>query len=310
MPGTWLAALLVLVAGPALAAPGVIEISQARALAGGVTPGDGPGFPVTLSEPGSYALASSLVVSATNTTGIDVAADSVAIDLNGFAIVGPVACSGRGAAVTCTPMMSGGNGIGFVGYRHVSVRNGFVHGFVNGIAGSSDCHVEEVIANRNQEYGILIGAGGCVFLHVIASENRASGIDAGAGCEAIESVAFANRGDGVLFRAEQGLLRGNNARRNGGSGLRAGAGSTVTRNLASDNGESGIEAAYGSLVEGNLMIGNQGYQLVLSLDAAFHRNVIATPATAAGTVDGGVYLDPNVCNGLQSDASCRFDPTP
>jgi hypothetical protein len=309
MPARWLAALLVLVPAPVLAAPGVIEISQARALAGGVTPGDAPGFPVTLSQPGSYALASSLVVSATNTTGIDVAADSVAIDLNGFAIAGPVACSGRGDSVTCSPMMSSGNGIGFVGYRHVSVRNGLVYGFVNGIAGSSDCRVEEVIANRNQEYGILLGAGGCVFLHVIASENRGSGIAAGAGCEASESVAFANRGDGIFLGAE-GVLRGNNARRNGGSGLRAGAGSTLTRNLASDNGESGVEAAYGSMVEGNLVVGNQGYQLDLSLDAAFHRNVIATPASAGGTVGGGVYLEPNMCNGAQGDAACRFDPTP
>lgn len=36
--------------------------TQARALAGGVTPADLPGFPVTISEPGSYRLASDLRV--------------------------------------------------------------------------------------------------------------------------------------------------------------------------------------------------------------------------------------------------------
>jgi hypothetical protein len=38
----------------AAAVDGVIEINQAKALAGGVTPGDTAGFPVALSAPGSY----------------------------------------------------------------------------------------------------------------------------------------------------------------------------------------------------------------------------------------------------------------
>ena len=40
-------------AGQAYAVDGVIEINQARALAGGVTPGDTAGFPVTISVSGS-----------------------------------------------------------------------------------------------------------------------------------------------------------------------------------------------------------------------------------------------------------------
>lgn len=41
---------------PAQAADGQILISQAKALAGNVTHGDAPGFPVTLTQPGSYQL--------------------------------------------------------------------------------------------------------------------------------------------------------------------------------------------------------------------------------------------------------------
>ena len=38
---------------------GVILIDQAHALAGSVTPGDGPGFPISITRPGSYRLQSS-----------------------------------------------------------------------------------------------------------------------------------------------------------------------------------------------------------------------------------------------------------
>ena len=54
--GAWLAS-----PAPALAVDGVIEINQARALAGGVTPGDTAGFPVSLNDSGSYRLTSDLV---------------------------------------------------------------------------------------------------------------------------------------------------------------------------------------------------------------------------------------------------------
>ena len=44
------------------ASDGVIEINQARALQGGVTEGDTPGFPVTISQSGSYRLTGNLTV--------------------------------------------------------------------------------------------------------------------------------------------------------------------------------------------------------------------------------------------------------
>ncbi len=53
---------LLLSAFAAHAGDGVIEISQTQAEAGGVTSGDTPGFPVTLSAPGSYRLTSNLDV--------------------------------------------------------------------------------------------------------------------------------------------------------------------------------------------------------------------------------------------------------
>ena len=73
-------------AGPAFAVDGVTLIDQARALAGNVTPGDAPGFPVTLSLPGSYRLSGNLIV-LTPTDGILITADRVTLDLNGFSVI-------------------------------------------------------------------------------------------------------------------------------------------------------------------------------------------------------------------------------
>ena len=68
------------------AADGVIEINQAIVEANG-------GFPYVISEPGSYKLSGNLTVPDENTTAIEVGAHGVTVDLNGFAIIGPVQCT-------------------------------------------------------------------------------------------------------------------------------------------------------------------------------------------------------------------------
>src|SRR5437868_1328427 len=67
------------------AVDGVKLIDMAAAAAGGVTPGDEPGFPVTISRRGSYRLASDLNVPP-NTTAIEITIADVTLDLNGFVI--------------------------------------------------------------------------------------------------------------------------------------------------------------------------------------------------------------------------------
>jgi hypothetical protein len=64
-------------------AEGAVEINQARAVAGGVTPGDSPGFPVTITEPGHYILTGNLTVSV-NASAIVMEADNIDLDLRGF----------------------------------------------------------------------------------------------------------------------------------------------------------------------------------------------------------------------------------
>ncbi len=82
-----LSLLALVLARPAFAVDGVIEINQARATAGSVTAGDTPGFPVSINATGSYRLTGDLNVPA-GLDGIDVNSDDVTLDLNGFNIVG------------------------------------------------------------------------------------------------------------------------------------------------------------------------------------------------------------------------------
>ena len=52
--------LLFALATPALAVDGVLEINQTCAVQTGCFAGDSPGFPVTITQPGSYRLTSNL----------------------------------------------------------------------------------------------------------------------------------------------------------------------------------------------------------------------------------------------------------
>ena len=64
-----IAALLLLtsLATSVSAVDGVVLLDQNRAWAGSATPGDTPGFPITLSQPGSYRLSGNLTVPAGQT---------------------------------------------------------------------------------------------------------------------------------------------------------------------------------------------------------------------------------------------------
>lgn len=118
-----------------------VIIDQNRALAGNVTPGDTPGFPVTITQPGHYVLKSNLTVPAGNFTGVKIAAPNVTLDLNGFSIIGSGGnCyydPGSGSWVVCSGVAS----LGVDGPRdhepHAgatpTIRGGTVQGFSIGV---------------------------------------------------------------------------------------------------------------------------------------------------------------------------------
>lgn len=117
--GAFLGALLYSIA--ALAVDGVVLIDQNKVFAGNVTPGDVPGFPVSINQPGSYRLAGNLTVPA-GLNGIEINADGVTLDLNGFAINGPgVFPNGAFSAVAANDR------------QRTTIANGTISGFVIGL---------------------------------------------------------------------------------------------------------------------------------------------------------------------------------
>jgi hypothetical protein len=122
----------------ACAAPAFAQatLDHNKALAGGITRDDQPGYPITLSQPGHYKLMGNLVVPA-GVNGISITADDVTLDLNGFRILGAGSCSRNPnmASVSCAGH-SGGNGIAVEGNGSFTstIRNGSVRGFNKGVS--------------------------------------------------------------------------------------------------------------------------------------------------------------------------------
>jgi hypothetical protein len=73
----------------ALAVDGTVLINQSTITNGLTGCPTGGHFPIVICQPGSYRLSGNLTVPDANTTAIQITANDVAIDLNGFSISGP-----------------------------------------------------------------------------------------------------------------------------------------------------------------------------------------------------------------------------
>ena len=203
------------------AVDGVILIDQTRALTGGVTPGDTPGFPITLSQPGSYRLTGNLTVPNATTAAITIGADNITIDLNGFSIIGPTVCttsnSGNGPIVNgCSPAgTAAGIDAGFYPnnpFGGTTVTNGSIRGMGFGIVLRSGT-VKDVKASSNAVTGIVIGEGTAI---------------------------------------------GNDSSRNGFNGISMTGSGVVTGNFASGNAKGGITTGNFSVIKDNTVVASGG----------------------------------------------------
>lgn len=240
------------------AVDGVVLIDQNRAMAGNVTPGDAPGFPITITVTGSYRLSGNLTIPDRVTTGIHITADNVTIDLNGFSINGPTVC-------TANPTNCGGSGggvgihsgdfnIGTIHARGIKVYNGTVRGMgFHGVRLMGDASlVDSVRAINNGGPGIVMG-GGSVY-NSFATMNGGSGIIAG---QVYNSVAEQNATGGIFVR-QGGIAIGNRSTFNGGAGFTTSIGGVATNNTSTNNGGFGFDATCPGVLTGNVSINNTG----------------------------------------------------
>jgi hypothetical protein len=231
---------------------GVVLIDQPHSLAGNITPGDTPGFPVTISLPGSYRLSGNLTVSDANTTAIKITANDVIIDLNGFSIIGPIVCTGVTGPAVCPPAGTG-NGIEVENNTGVKVLNGTVRGMgATGVFISSQSgYVERVTTESNGLGGMLVGG------RVVDSEATLNGSFGIFAVSIHNSTAVNNHGNGIQVDASGGVAMGNISSFNGGVGFLLPNG-TMIGNSAVRNGGFGISATCPAVMVDNIVIGNTG----------------------------------------------------
>jgi hypothetical protein len=245
-------------------AEGPIVITQQKALAGNVTQGDPPGFPIILSQSGAYVLGSNLTVPA-NTNGIHVNAYNVDIDMGGFTL------SGDGVADfgLMTP------------YGEGRIHNGFINRFKRTalFIRNSAWVVEDMKITRNG--WSAIDANGIRFLTV---QN---------------SVIALNRSTGIIA-GNNAVIRNNMLSGNRYSGLDCGEMCHVEGNSIDGNLNDGVSVQKGGLILGNTFPNNAWYAVrdTSPFDTGMANNMFINN-NSAGTkqIFGGVSVHPNACVG-------------
>jgi hypothetical protein len=188
-------------------------ITQAKVNTGNFTPGDAPGFPLTISVRGAYKLTGNLTVPNANTTAIQITADNVTLDLNGFGIYGP-----------------GDNGAGhgvIANNSNVTVINGSVRGMGGaGLYLQGNTHrVENVYVTANGNAGIAFGSNSIIKGNTAILNNASR-----ASAAAIEE--FIGGGGS--------LVAGNVVNNNIGIGISARNGTSVIGNTVAGNSSLGL----------------------------------------------------------------------
>lgn len=204
------------------------EIDQDCAVNTGCFAGDSAGFPVTISDPGSYRLASNLDVSALASAGditvIEINSGQVTLDLAGFSIIGPVSCSNT-PVDSCSSTGSGHGVLVNAGQGTVSIVNGTIRGAgSDGVRCAHACRIEALTVSENGAWGVNTNSANS------ASELRS--------VNAVRNAEF-----GIVAH---GVLKSCRAYGNGFSGMSIGDGSTVVGATASNNGSTGINSGSGS----------------------------------------------------------------
>jgi hypothetical protein len=211
-------------------------IDHNKALAGGITAGDTPGYPITITRPGHYKLVGNLSVPA-DTNGIEIAADDVTIDMNGFTLAGPANCT-RNSQTRVVACIGGGNGAGtgidssFNGiFNGFVVRDGTVRGFGKGIRGVQGETLLRMHITQNESNGVTTAS-------------------AFAGMAIIDSIVDLNGSTGIAVG--NGLIRGSRVGHNGNNGIQT-SNMIVESSFVSGNRNIGMQsgAARGTWLLGN-----------------------------------------------------------
>ena len=290
------AALLVSFSQPSAGADGVLELNQAKALVGGVTASDTAGFPVTLDSAGSYQLTGNLDIGAA--IGVQITADDVTLDLNGFVISGPggtnSANDGVNSSGTNTSVKNGtirsvqGDGVS-CGVSCTVERVRIMSAGSNGIAAGGNAAIRNNLIVDASSIGIVCGRASLVTDNVVQNPGSI-GLFLTAGRTGARSNVIENAGNDGIHARSSALLVNNISTQSTGNGIAAKNGSNVVSNVSSFNGERGIHfdsdhqgATQASMARGNTVYDNDGGVYVSNLargvitDNSIHLNDRSPP---------------------------------
>jgi hypothetical protein len=305
MRAVWVAIAIGWMPLAASAVDGVIEINQTKALAGGVTACDTPGFPVTICNRGSYRLTSELAYDSAASDGIVIEADYVSIDFNGMSLVGTNSCSNAigGWVGSCAQT---GLGRGINSFRKgVVVTNGRVlNAGAEGVRLSGQgADLRDFRVSGSGGTGVAVGVQ-AVVSNLSVSGNLAWGLACGAESDVSRVTATGNGGFGVnLFNLSIGsqIVAGNNSL----TGIVADAGTQLSHFSSTKNGGSGVSlndgaiASFGAVRDNARATGSTACGIQLAGGAGYHGTVVTAIAggNAATVCGSGVNLGHNTCQG-------------
>jgi hypothetical protein len=240
---------------PALAGDGIIEIDGIRAAVGSINNdpvSDPPGYPVTITQPGSYRLTSNLGVEA-NKTGIHILADDVSLDLGGFAVFGTTICGGQ--PVICVGPTAGAGVL--VEAQNASITNGTIGGIgadgvahVEGAPQQTGIILRDLFLLWNSDRGVDLRNPLALLSNVRSILNGNDGMAIPPTSTTWGLTAEGNGGDGVHMVIGGGVVvQQLHTRANTLNGLRREAGGSVLRTIESaSNIEGGISVRSDSIV--------------------------------------------------------------
>lgn len=191
----------------AIAVDGVIEINQAKALAGNVTSGDAAGYPIYIKTSGSFRLTGNLTHSAP-IAAIIVEAANVTIDLNGFTISG----SGSG---TYDGILTWPTAI------NLEIRNGTVRNFgrygINTQSYAPNARIINVRTTENGSDGIHLEGKGALIQNCSSNVNGRYGIYSLGGATIIGNNIRGNTSHGLSMSTGDGYGMNVLTENNGGN---------------------------------------------------------------------------------------------
>jgi len=267
-------------AGPVAPTPGPEPRTAVNAVN---TPGDADSV-FRITQPGSYYLERNVAGQA-GKHGVEIAANGVTLDLNGFDLVG-VAGSLDGVSVTLV------NAFG------ISVRNGTVRSWggsgINLLDFGAAGNVSDIVAIANTGAGIRMAFGGTV-TRCTTYSNLGVGIAGASGTVITECAAYLNLSHGIAT-ASGCVISRCSARSNGGDGISVFNECVVINNDCNRNG-TGAGTGAGIRVTGsdNLIEGNNCVAAEVGIDVDVAGNIIRRNTCSGNTTRNWEIAANNVC---------------